>query len=94
MADGARVSLEVRRPLGQRAARDGGAALRRPHRFVCITDDAKGIDGDVRVVPIWNDFAHLRGPNGVNCYRRLAGILRRGGRPHRAALRFAWTWTA
>ena len=44
---------------------------RKPHRFVCITDDAKGIDGDVRVVPIWNDFAHLRGPNGVNCYRRL-----------------------
>ena len=44
---------------------------RRAHRFVCITDDAKGIDGDIRTVPIWNDFAHLRGPNGVNCYRRL-----------------------
>jgi hypothetical protein len=43
----------------------------RPHRFVCITDDAKGIDGDIRTVPIWTDFAHLRGPNGVNCYRRL-----------------------
>ena len=44
---------------------------RRPHSFVCITDDATGIDGDVRVVPIWHDFAQLRGPNGVNCYRRL-----------------------
>jgi hypothetical protein len=44
---------------------------RQPHRFVCITDDAKGIDGDVRVVPIWNDFDGLPGPNGVNCYRRL-----------------------
>lgn len=41
------------------------------HDFVCITDDAKGIDGDIRIVPIWTDFSRLRGPNGVNCYRRL-----------------------
>jgi hypothetical protein len=44
---------------------------RRPHSFVCITDNPRGIDGDIRIVPIWNDFANLRGPNGVNCYRRL-----------------------
>jgi len=44
---------------------------RHPHDFVCITDDAKGIDGDIRTVPIWDDFKDLPGPNGVNCYRRL-----------------------
>lgn len=44
---------------------------RRPHEFVCVTDDPKGIDGDIRIVPLWNDFANLQGPNGVNCYRRL-----------------------
>lgn len=44
---------------------------RRPHEFVCITDDARGIDGDVRIIPAWDDFRHLPGPNGVNCYRRL-----------------------
>jgi hypothetical protein len=43
----------------------------KPHDFVCLTDDAKGIDGDIRVVPLWNDYHELRGPNGVNCYRRL-----------------------
>lgn len=42
-----------------------------PHDFVCITDDGAGIDGDIRVVPLWDDFSDLRGPNGVNCYRRL-----------------------
>ena len=43
----------------------------KPHRFVCITDDSRGIAAGIDVVPIWNDFAHLKGPNGVNCYRRL-----------------------
>lgn len=44
---------------------------RRPHEFVCVTDDASGIDADIRVEPIRNDFAGLAGPHGVNCYRRL-----------------------
>lgn len=44
---------------------------RHPHEFVCITDDATGIDADIRIVPIRADFAHLPGPHGVNCYRRL-----------------------
>lgn len=44
---------------------------RKPHEFVCITDDSTGIDSDVRIVPIWSDYSDLYGPNGVNCYRRL-----------------------
>lgn len=44
---------------------------RKPHDFVCITDDPAGIDGDIRTVPIWNDYSDLPGPNGVNCYRRM-----------------------
>jgi hypothetical protein len=42
-----------------------------PHEFVCITDDPAGIDGDIRIVPVWDDHHELKGPNGVNCYRRL-----------------------
>lgn len=45
-----------------------------PHEFVCITDDAEGLDPAIRVIPLWDDFAHLRSPNGSkrpNCYRRL-----------------------
>lgn len=44
---------------------------RRPHDFVCLTDDPGGIDGDVRIIPIWDDYKELPGPHGVNCYRRL-----------------------
>lgn len=44
---------------------------RKPHEFVCVTDDPWGIDADVRIVPVWNDHAELPGPHGVNCYRRL-----------------------
>lgn len=46
----------------------------RPHEFVCITDDAAGIDPAIRVVPLWDDFAHLPSPlgaRGPSCYRRL-----------------------
>jgi hypothetical protein len=83
------VCWKWRTPIGYRSKFDAKSVnvLRamvarhyaRPHRFVCITDDAKGIDGDVRVVPIWNDFAHLRGPNGVNCYRRLRAFSAEAG---------------
>lgn len=42
--------------------------------FVCITDDTKGLDKSIRVVPLWNDLAHLPAPQGgknPSCYRRL-----------------------
>jgi hypothetical protein len=45
-----------------------------PHRFVCVTDDPDGIDKDVEVLPLWNDFADLPSPHGgknPSCYRRL-----------------------
>lgn len=45
-----------------------------PHRFVCITDDAEGLRGDVRVIPLWPDHANLpspHGPGNPSCYRRL-----------------------
>lgn len=46
-----------------------------PHRFLCVTDDAEGIDPEVEIVPLWNDFAHLHNPHGhprnPSCYRRL-----------------------
>lgn len=46
----------------------------RPHRFVCITDDAEGVDPAIGIVPLWNEFAELRSPHGLgnpSCYRRL-----------------------
>jgi hypothetical protein len=49
-------------------------SYRDPHRFVCVTDDPKGLDPDVEVVPIWNDFdglPHPSGPRYPSCYRRL-----------------------
>jgi hypothetical protein len=45
-----------------------------PHELVCITDDAEGIDPEVRIIPLWKDHANLRSPHGGNnpsCYRRL-----------------------
>lgn len=47
---------------------------RTPHEFVCITDDAKGLDPDIRVVDIWDTYAKLPSPHGGHnpaCYRRL-----------------------
>ena len=47
---------------------------RRPHRLTCVTDDGEGIDGDVRVLPLWDDHANVPSPHGGNnpsCYRRL-----------------------
>lgn len=46
----------------------------KPHEFVCVTDDPAGIDSDIRIVPLWNDFADLPSPHGggnPSCYRRL-----------------------
>lgn len=45
-----------------------------PHRFICATDDPVGIDPDVEIVPLWNDYANVPSPHGGNnpsCYRRL-----------------------
>lgn len=45
-----------------------------PFRFSCITDDAAGIDSDVRIIPLWNDFANVPNPSSPrnpSCYRRL-----------------------
>ena len=45
-----------------------------PHTFVCITDDPKGLDPEVTVIPLWTDFANLPSPHGrknPSCYRRL-----------------------
>jgi hypothetical protein len=47
---------------------------RAPHRFSCITDDATGIDGDVRIIPLWDDWKDVPSPHGgrnPSCYRRL-----------------------
>lgn len=46
----------------------------KPHRFICVTDDAAGLDPEVEVVPLWNDHASLPNPSfksGPSCYRRL-----------------------
>lgn len=52
---------------------------RHEHEFVCVTDDPKGIDPDIRIVPLWNDFADVPSPFGVknpSCYRRLRAFAR------------------
>jgi hypothetical protein len=46
---------------------------KQPHRFVCITDDAKGLD-DIETIPLWSDHANVPSPHGggnPSCYRRL-----------------------
>lgn len=45
-----------------------------PHRNICVTDDAKGIDAGIEIVPLWKDHANVANPNGAHnpsCYRRL-----------------------
>lgn len=52
----------------------------RKHRFICVTDDSRGLDRQVEVIPAWNDFADVPSPaNSMrkstrinpSCYRRL-----------------------
>lgn len=46
----------------------------KPHEFVCVTDDPVGIDPEVRIVPLWDDFASMKSLHGdfqPCCYRRL-----------------------
>lgn len=45
-----------------------------PHRFICITDDPKGLADGVEFVRLWRDFEHMSNPSyigGPNCYARL-----------------------
>lgn len=78
------VTFKWKSPKGYRSAFKGehvntlAAMVRRhyagPHRFVCITDDSSGIDRQVEVVKLWDDFSDLSSPNGLrfpSCYRRL-----------------------
>ena len=47
---------------------------KQPHRFNCITDDPKGIDKTIRVIPLWKDhssLSSLHGRHQPSCYRRL-----------------------
>ena len=37
-----------------------------PHRFICVTDNDKGLHPDIEVVPLWNFCQELGG-----CYNRL-----------------------
>lgn len=48
------------------------------HRFICVTDDEEGLDQEVEVVPLWDDFSDLASPHddpnrrkNPSCYRRL-----------------------
>lgn len=44
------------------------------YKFICVTDDATGLDPRITVVPLWDDYAHIPNPtwaNGPSCYRRL-----------------------
>lgn len=46
----------------------------KPHRFICVTDDPKGIADDVEIVPLWDDYRTMISKHGVrnpSCYRRL-----------------------
>lgn len=60
-----------------------GRHLHMPHEFVCITDDTRGIDPDIRIIPLWDDLRALGG-----CYVRLKAFA-----PEMADIigtRFAW----
>lgn len=55
---------------------------RRPHRFVCVTDDPAGISDEIEVYELWPDLSNLRNPSGFknpSCYRRLRVFARNAG---------------
>lgn len=48
--------------------------LQMEHRFTCITDDAAGLDPQVRIIPLWDEWGDIPSPAGAHnpsCYRRL-----------------------
>lgn len=57
--------------------------LHMPHEFVCITDDSKGIDKDIRIIPLWSDHRNLGG-----CYVRLKAFAK--NMESLIGPRFAW----
>lgn len=51
-----------------------GRQYHKPFRLTCITDDPRNISSEVRIIPLWDDWAHLPSPHGAaypSCYRRL-----------------------
>lgn len=47
---------------------------RRPHEFICVTDDVRGLDSGIRCIPDradWRDLPSPYGLRGPSCYRRL-----------------------
>lgn len=56
---------------------------RKPHRFVLVTDDPRGVhEKDVELFELWPDFSTLRNPSGIknpSCYRRLKLFARNAG---------------
>lgn len=62
-----------------------------PHRFICVTDDPRGLDAGIEVVKLWDDFAQIPSPHGrqnPSCYRRLKAFA-----PEMASIlgeRFVW----
>lgn len=45
-----------------------------PHRFICVTDEPRGLDDRIEVVPMPVTFDHIGSPHGKrfpSCYRRL-----------------------
>lgn len=79
------VTFKWRAPPGYRSTFEGrhvdvlrrmvARNYQRPHRFVCVTDDAKGIEErDVECFELWPDFSTVANPSGrknPSCYRRL-----------------------
>lgn len=55
----------------------------KPFRFICVTDDARGLKAGIEVVDLWNDYAQLHSPMGKHqpsCYRRLKIFHRDAGK--------------
>src|SRR5262245_43727427 len=54
-----------------------------PHRFVCVTDDPRGItEPDIEIYRLWQTFSNVRNPSGIknpSCYRRLRVFARNAG---------------
>lgn len=45
-----------------------------PHRFVCVSNDSRGLSPDVEIIPDREDFSSVPSPHGrsfPSCYRRL-----------------------
>lgn len=79
------VTFKWRAPTGYRSTFAGehvdtlrrmvARHYRKPHRFVCVTDDPAGItEPDVELFELWSDFGTVANPSGrhnPSCYRRL-----------------------